>query len=105
MAKRQIRIEGDPLLRKKSREVLEVNERIKELLVDMEETLYEADGLGLAAPQVGVLRRVVLVDMRDEQGLIKMINPVITKKSENLQLNIEGCLSVPERSGYVERAL
>ncbi|WP_099203057.1 peptide deformylase [Miniphocaeibacter massiliensis] len=103
MAKRQIRIEGDPILRKKSREVTEINNRIEELLKDMEETLYDADGLGLAAPQVGVLRRVVLVDMRDDTGLIKMINPQIVEKSEDLQLNIEGCLSVPEQSGYVER--
>ena len=103
MAKRQIRIEGDPLLRKKSREVENINERIIELLKDMEDTLYEADGLGLAAPQVGVLRRVVVIDMRDDIGLIKMINPKIIKKSENLQLNTEGCLSVPDKSGYVER--
>lgn len=103
MAKRQVRLEGDPILRKKSREVTKIDDRILELINDMEETLYEEDGLGLAAPQVGVLRKVVLIDMRDDNGLIKMINPTITKKSDNLQINIEGCLSVPDKSGYVER--
>ena len=105
MAIRQIRIEGDPLLRKKAREVEKIDDRILELLEDMKETLYEADGLGLAAPQVGVLRRIAVVDMRDEGGLIKMINPVIVEKNEEMQINIEGCLSVPEQSGYVERPL
>lgn len=103
MAIRKIRIEGDPLLRKKSREVTEINDRILELLDDMVDTLEEADGLGLAAPQVGVLRRVVLVDMHDGEGIIKMVNPKIISRSEDLQLNTEGCLSVPERSGYVRR--
>ncbi|QQK07762.1 peptide deformylase [Miniphocaeibacter halophilus] len=103
MAIRQIRIEGDPLLRKKSREVSEINERILELLDDMKDTLYEAEGLGLAAPQVGVLRRVVVVDMRDEEGLLMMINPKIIEESDETQINIEGCLSVPDESGYVQR--
>lgn len=103
MAIRKIRIEGDPLLRKKSREVTEINDRTLELLEDMKDTLYEAEGLGLAAPQVGVLRKVVVVDMRDEEGLLKMINPKIIEKSEETQINIEGCLSVPDESGYVQR--
>ena len=103
MAKRQIRIDGDPILRKKSREVSEINARILELLDDMQETLYDADGLGLAAPQVGVLKRITLIDMRDGTGLKKMINPKIIEKSEEIQINIEGCLSVPDKSGYVER--
>ena len=103
MAKRQIRIDGDPILRKKSREVSEINARILELLDDMQETLYDADGLGLAAPQVGVLKRIALIDMRDGTGLKKMINPEIIEKSEEIQINIEGCLSVPDKSGYVQR--
>lgn len=103
MAIRQIRIEGDPILRKKTREVSKVDDRIITILNDMEDTLYDADGLGLAAPQVGILRKIVVIDMRDGNGIIKMINPNIIEKSGKLQLNTEGCLSVPEKSGYVRR--
>lgn len=92
--------EDNEFLRKKSREVTEIDDRILTLLDDMKETLYAENGVGLAAPQVGVLRRVVLVDVGD--GLIEMINPVICyKKGE--QINAEGCLSVPGRSGTVSR--
>lgn len=103
MAIREVRIEGDPLLRKKSRPIEEINDRILVLLEDMLETMYEKDGIGLAAPQVGVLRRAVVIDMRDDTGVFKMINPEIVEKSEERQINAEGCLSVPERQGYVER--
>ena len=103
MAIREVRIEGDPLLRKKSREIDEINDRILVLLEDMIDTMYEKDGIGLAAPQVGVLRRAVVIDMRDDTGVFRMINPVIVEKSETGQINVEGCLSVPERQGYEER--
>lgn len=103
MAIREVRIEGDPLLRKKSRNIDEINERILVLLEDMVDTMYEKDGIGLAAPQVGVLRRAVVIDMRDDSGVYKMINPVIIEKSEKGRIDVEGCLSVPERQGYVER--
>lgn len=102
MAKRTIlNVDTDnETLRKKSREVEKIDERILTLLDDMAETMYDANGVGLAAPQVGVLKRVVVIDVGD--GLIELINPVITyKKGE--QINAEGCLSVPGKSGTVAR--
>lgn len=100
MAIRQLRYLGDPILRKVSREVTEINERIKTLLEDMVETMYEYDGVGLAAPQVGVLRRVIVIDVGE--GPIKMINPEIIEE-EGGSIDIEGCLSIPNRSGTVKR--
>lgn len=100
MAIRQLRYLGDPILRKVSREVTEINERIKTLLEDMVETMYEYDGVGLAAPQVGVLRRVIVIDVGE--GPIKMINPEIIEE-EGESIDIEGCLSIPNRSGTVKR--
>lgn len=87
-------------LRKKSREITEIDDRIKTLLDDMKDTMYAANGVGLAAPQVGILRRAVVIDIGE--GLIELINPVIVyKKGE--QIDAEGCLSVPGRSGTVAR--
>lgn len=103
MAIRNIRIIGDPILRKKSREVEKIDNRIIQLLDDMEETMRDANGLGLAAPQIGILKRLVVVDMQDGNGIMKMINPKITKKSEDTQENLEGCLSIPGKSGVVDR--
>ncbi len=103
MAIRKIRIKGDPILRKKSRTVEKIDDRTLELLSDMEETMKEAKGLGLAAPQVGVLRRLVVVDMQDGKGTIKMINPTIVQKSDEMQENLEGCLSIPGKTGLVDR--
>lgn len=100
MALREIRLDGDPLLRKTSKEVTEINERIKTLLDDMVETMIHANGVGLAAPQVGILRRVIVVDIGD--GPLKVINPVIVEEDGKLT-DIEGCLSVPGLSGTVER--
>ena len=95
--------EGDPLLRKTSREVEEITPRIKTLIDDMVETLHRANGCGLAAPQVGILRRVVIVET--EPGVIyKMINPEIIAK-EGEQQDIEGCLSVPDRCGITTRPM
>lgn len=103
MAIRNIRIDGDPILRKISREVGEVNDRIRLLLDDMAETMYDADGVGLAAPQVGILRRVIVVDPRDEEtGLVKLINPEIIQK-DGEQIGLEGCLSIPEFNATVKR--
>lgn len=102
MAKRTIlNVDTDnETLRKKSREVEKIDDRILTLLDDMAETMYDANGVGLAAPQVGVLKRVVVIDVGD--GLIELINPVITyKKGE--QINPEGCLSVPGKTGTVVR--
>ena len=100
MSLRNLRFLGDELLKKRSREVTEINDRILELLDDMSETMYKNNGVGLAAPQVGILRRVVVIDIGD--GLVELINPVITKK-EGADTQREGCLSVPEFVGEVTR--
>lgn len=100
MALRQIRTEGDPVLNKTCREVTEVTERVKELIDDMIETMYEANGVGLAAPQVGILKRIVVIDVGE--GPIVMINPQIIETSGE-QTGSEGCLSVPGKAGIVTR--
>lgn len=100
MATRIIRTSEDEILRKKCKTVKEINERITTLLDDMAETMYAANGVGLAAPQVGVLRRVVVIDVGN--GLIELINPVIIEKSGE-QCGNEGCLSVPGKQGVVTR--
>lgn len=100
MALRIIRKEGDEVLRKKSRKVEDINERILTLIEDMKETMYAADGVGLAAPQIGVLKRVVVIDVGD--GPITLINPEIIKE-EGTQVDFEGCLSIPDYNGKVER--
>lgn len=100
MALRQIRIMGDKVLEKKCREVTEMTPRMKELIQDMLETMYDSDGVGLAAPQVGVLRRIVVIDVGE--GPIVMVNPVILE-TEGSQTGSEGCLSVPGQAGNVTR--
>ena len=100
MALRKIICIEDELLRKKSRPVEKFDEKLHKLLDDMAETMYNANGVGLAAPQVAVLRRVVVMDCGD--GLIEMINPEILE-TEGEQDGPEGCLSGPERRGTVER--
>ena len=90
----------DDILRKKSRNVEKIDERILQLLDDMAETMYKENGAGLAAPQVGILKRVIVVDIGD--GLIKLINPEIVEQ-EGEQQDEEGCLSVPEIIGEVKR--
>lgn len=100
MAIRTIRTEGEEVLRKKCREVTELTPRIQELIEDMLETMYEADGVGLAAPQVGVLRRIVVIDVGD--GPVILVNPEILETSGS-QTGDEGCLSVPGKCGVVTR--
>ena len=100
MAIRQIRLIGDEILLKKSRHVDDVNDRILTILDDMAETMNSVSGLGLAAVQLGVLRRLVVIDVGE--GLIKLINPVIVD-SEGEQLCTEGCLSIPGYQGKVKR--
>ncbi|HBH95067.1 MAG TPA: peptide deformylase [Ruminococcaceae bacterium] len=100
MAKRNIVMFGDELLRKRCREVTVFDDRLWVLLDDMYETMTEANGVGLAAPQVGILKRVVVVDIGD--GKIELINPVITS-AKGKQRDKEGCLSSPDLWGYVER--
>lgn len=100
MALRKIRLENDPILRKKSKEVGDVTDRIKLLLEDMVETMNHAEGVGLAAPQIGILRRVVVIDIGE--GPLKLINPELIER-EGEKVDVEGCLSVPGRSGTVKR--
>lgn len=100
MALRTIRIQGDPVLEKVCKEVTEVTPKIQTLIDDMIETMYEANGVGLAAPQVGILKRIVVIDVGE--GPIVMINPVILEKS-GTQTGGEGCLSLPGKSGQVTR--
>ncbi|MBQ9297871.1 MAG: peptide deformylase [Clostridia bacterium] len=102
MAIRTIREEDDEILRKKSREVEVIDEKIKTLVDDMVETMHKFDGLGLAAVQVGVLKRIVVIDLYDDKGVIVLINPVITKE-KGKQIVEEGCLSFPNKFAKVER--
>lgn len=101
MALREIRIMGDPVLEKVCRPVKEMTDRTKDLIDDMIDTMYEANGVGLAAPQVGILKRIVVIDVGD--GPIVMINPEILETSGE-QTGQEGCLSLPGQAGNVTRA-
>jgi peptide deformylase len=100
MAIRKIRVMGEECLRKKCREVTEMTPRILELIDDMFDTMYDAYGVGLAAPQVGILKRIVVIDTDDNP--IVLINPVILETSGE-QTGDEGCLSVPGKAGIVTR--
>ena len=100
MALRIIRTDDDPILRKTAKEITEINDRIKELADDMLETMYDAEGVGLAGPQIGVLRRICVIDVGE--GPVVMINPRITKQ-EGENIDFEGCLSFPEKAGKVAR--
>ncbi|EPR11437.1 peptide deformylase [Ruminiclostridium papyrosolvens] len=102
MAYRQIRKDGDEVLRKISRPVDTIDKKILSLLEDMADTMYRADGVGLAAPQIGVLKRMVVIDVGE--GLYEMINPVILEQSGE-QDGMEGCLSIPGISGKVVRPM
>lgn len=101
MALRQIRVQGDPVLNKISKEVTVVTPRILELIDDMLDTMYEANGVGLAGPQVGILKRIVVIDVTGEDPIV-MINPKIVETSGE-QKGYEGCLSVPGKTGVVTR--
>ena len=101
MAIRNIREMGDPVLHKTCKPVTEVTERIAELIEDMFETMYDADGVGLAAPQVGILKRIVVIDVTGEDPIL-LINPVIIETSGE-QTGNEGCLSLPGKTGVVTR--
>lgn len=107
MAIRKIRIDEDPILRKKSKLVTNYNDRLKTLIEDMYETMDQAYGVGLAAPQIGILKRLIVVDNREEEeekGLrFYMINPEIIER-EGEEVSMEGCLSVPGKQGTVKRA-
>jgi peptide deformylase len=96
MAIREIRLSGDEILRKNCRVVEEVDDRIKELLEDMVETMHEYNGVGLAGPQVGILKRVIVIDLYDGEPPLKLVNPEIVRE-KGVQEVEEGCLSFPNQ--------
>ena len=100
MSLRTIRLMGDPILTKVSKEVKEITPRLSQLIDDMLETMYANDGVGLAAPQVGVLKRIVVIDIGE--GPLVLINPKIVAEAGS-QTGMEGCLSLPGKSGQVTR--
>lgn len=101
MAIRNIVKHGDPILSKKSRPVEKFDDKLCVILDDMKDTLYKAQGAGLAAVQVGLLKRIVVMDCGD--GYLELINPEITERSEEVQHETEGCLSLPGKFGVTER--
>lgn len=102
MAIRNLRYEGDDILYKKSREVEKIDEKIQELIDDMIETMHQYNGVGLAAVQVGILKRVIVIDLYDDNGPIALINPVILKTKGTQEVE-EGCLSFPNEFAKVIR--
>ncbi len=96
MAVRNIREDGDEILRKKSRDVEVIDDKIRELLDDMVDTMHKFNGVGLSAVQVGILKRLVVIDLYDEKGPIKLVNPVIIKTKGEQEVE-EGCLSFPNQ--------
>ena len=104
MAIRSIRTIGDAILEKKTKAVKEMTGRLKELISDMFDTMYDANGVGLAAPQVGILKQIFVVDIGDGKQYVA-INPEITVVGEEVQTGEEGCLSVPGKEGVVTRPM
>jgi len=108
MSKLEIYEYPAPVLREKAQDVAKIDEKIKQLLSDMLETMYAANGVGLAAPQIGVSKRMVVIDVEQDEEAGKknpicMVNPKITWASEEINVHCEGCLSVPKQSAEVER--
>ena len=104
MAIRNLRYEGDEILRKKSREIEVIDDRIKELAEDMFDTMHKYDGLGLAGVQVGILKRIIVIDLYDDVSKFCLINPEIVEKSKETVELEEGCLSYPNQFGKVVRS-
>lgn len=102
MAIRIIRENGDEILRKKSREVEVVDDKIKQILDDMVETMHKSNGVGLAGPQIGILKRLVVIDLYDDNGPIKLVNPRIIKQEGEQEVE-EGCLSFPNQFAKIIR--
>ena len=102
MAIRNLRYDKDEILRKRSREIENIDDKIKELALDMMETMHKYEGLGLAGPQVGILKRIIVIDLYEEGTQFILINPVIVKTSGE-QICEEGCLSFPNQFGKVAR--
>lgn len=103
VALRIIVMEPDEVLHQVAKEVKKITPNVEKLLTDMADTMYEAEGVGLAAPQIGILKRVIVVDVGDDNGLIELINPEIVSK-DGEQFGPEGCLSIPGYRGDVRRA-
>ena len=106
MSKREIVIEPDPILRKKSENLEKVDDELRSLLNDMLETMYSAPGIGLAAVQVGILKRLIVIDIskeKDEKDPLFLINPEIISRSKNTSIYEEGCLSLPGYYAEIER--
>ena len=103
MGIRMIVKDPDSVLRQTARPVPKITPNIHKLLNDMAETMYDADGVGLAAPQIGISKRVIIVDVGDEHGLIELINPEFIEMSGE-DVGTEGCLSIPNLNGEVKRA-
>jgi len=102
MAIRIVREDGDEILRKKSKEVEVIDDRIKQILDDMVETLHSYNGVGLAGPQIGILKRLVVIDLYDNKGPIKLVNPKIIKQKGEQEVE-EGCLSFPNQFAKIIR--
>lgn len=102
MAIRVVRENGDEILRKKSREVESIDDKIREILDDMVETLHKYNGVGLAGPQIGILKRIIVIDLYDDKGSMKLINPAIVKEKGKQEVE-EGCLSFPNQYGKIIR--
>ena len=102
MAIRNLRYEGDEILRQRAREIEVIDDKIRELAKDMMETMHKWDGLGLAGPQVGVLKRIIVIDLYEEGMQFTLINPVIISQKGTQEVD-EGCLSFPNKFGKVER--
>ena len=104
MAIRIVREDGDEILRKKSREVEVVDDKIRQILDDMVDTLHNYNGVGLAGPQIGLLKRLVVIDLYDDKGPIKLVNPKIIKQKGEQEVE-EGCLSFPNQFAKIIRPL
>jgi peptide deformylase len=105
MALHEIRILGDPVLRQEAEPVAVVDDEVRDLIDEMLETMYDADGVGLAAPQIGLSRRIIVVDVHEEEvPAFGLVNPVIVERSVEVERGEEGCLSIPGLKEIVERA-
>ena len=102
MGIRNIRTEDDPILKKRAKEVNDIDDKIRALVKDMMDTMHKYKGVGLAAPQIGILKRIIVIDLYDEGPCFALINPTI-EKSKGTQTVSEGCLSFPNQFGQVER--
>nr|WP_263313549.1 peptide deformylase [Mammaliicoccus sp. Marseille-Q6498] len=93
----------NPILKREVKDVVTFDESLKELITDLEDTMFENDGVGIAAPQIGIDLKVAIVDM-EQDGILQLVNPIVVSQSENTEVDVEGCLSVPGVYGEVERS-